>query len=109
MSQAESHQPWGENTQGSAANSWVLRICLNLDMGAFIYLFIYYLILILQGRISLCSLGCPGTPSVDQAGLELRDLPASASQGLGLKACTATTSLYIRYKDVQIPVNFSSI
>ena len=28
--------------------------------------------------------GCPGTRSVDQAGLELRDLPASASQVLGL-------------------------
>jgi hypothetical protein len=27
---------------------------------------------------------------VDQAGLELRNLPASASQVLGLKACTTT-------------------
>jgi hypothetical protein len=30
---------------------------------------------------------CPGTHSVDQAGLELRNQPASASQVLGLKAC----------------------
>ena len=30
-------------------------------------------------RVSLCSPGCPGTCSADQAGLELRDLPASAS------------------------------
>jgi hypothetical protein len=37
-------------------------------------------------RISLCSPGCPGTHSVDQAGYELRNLPASASQVLGLKA-----------------------
>jgi hypothetical protein len=29
--------------------------------------------------------GCPGTHSVDQAGLELRDPPASASRVLGLK------------------------
>jgi hypothetical protein len=29
--------------------------------------------------------GCPGTHSVDQAGLELRNLPASASRVLGLK------------------------
>jgi hypothetical protein len=36
--------------------------------------------------VSLCSPGCPGTHSVDQAGLELRDLPASAFQVLGLKA-----------------------
>jgi hypothetical protein len=38
-------------------------------------------------RVSLCSPGCPGTHSVDQAGLKLRDPPASASQVLGLKAC----------------------
>jgi hypothetical protein len=38
----------------------------------------------------LCSPGCPGTHSVDQAGLELRNPPASASQVLGLKACATT-------------------
>jgi hypothetical protein len=37
--------------------------------------------------------GCPGTHSVDQAGLELRKLPASASQVLGLKACATTPGL----------------
>jgi hypothetical protein len=35
----------------------------------------------------------PGTHSVDQAGLELRNPPASASQVLGLKACTAAQLL----------------
>jgi hypothetical protein len=35
------------------------------------------------GRVSLYSPGCPGTHSVDQAGLELIDLPASALGGLG--------------------------
>jgi hypothetical protein len=30
--------------------------------------------------------GCPGTHYVDQASLKLRDLPASASRVLGLKA-----------------------
>jgi hypothetical protein len=34
--------------------------------------------------------GCPGTHSVDQAGLELRNPPASASWVLGLKACATT-------------------
>jgi hypothetical protein len=38
-------------------------------------------------RVSLCSPGCPGAHSVDQAGLQLRNPPASASQVLGLKAC----------------------
>jgi hypothetical protein len=45
-----------------------------------------------RDRVSLCSPGCPGTHSVDQAGLELRNLPASSSQVLGLKACTTTPS-----------------
>ena len=36
--------------------------------------------MVFPGKVLLCSLGCPGTHSVDQAGLELRDLPASASQ-----------------------------
>jgi hypothetical protein len=44
-------------------------------------------------RVSLCSSGHPGTHSVDQAGLELRNLPASASQVLGLKACATTARL----------------
>jgi hypothetical protein len=51
---------------------------------------ILFLILFFQDRVSLCNPGCPGTHFVDQAGLELRNLPASASQVLGLKACTTT-------------------
>jgi hypothetical protein len=38
--------------------------------------------------------GCPGTHFVDQAGLELRNLPASASQMLEFKACTTTAQLW---------------
>jgi hypothetical protein len=41
----------------------------------------------------LCSPGCPGTHSVDQADLELRNLPASASRVLGLKACATTPGI----------------
>jgi hypothetical protein len=48
------------------------------------------LVLVFQDRVFLCSPGCPGTHSVDQAGLEPRNPPASASQVLGLKACTTT-------------------
>jgi hypothetical protein len=43
-----------------------------------------------QYRVSLYSPGCPGTHFVDQAGLELRNPPASASRVLGLKACATT-------------------
>jgi hypothetical protein len=48
---------------------------------AFVFVFVF------QDRISLCSPGCPGTHFVDQADLELRNPPASASRVLGLKAC----------------------
>jgi hypothetical protein len=47
--------------------------------------FDFFFFLVFQSRVSLCSHGCPGICSVDQAGLELRDLPASASQVLELK------------------------
>ena len=43
-----------------------------------------------RDRFSLHSPGCPGTNFVDQAGLELRNLPASAFQVLGLKTCATT-------------------
>jgi hypothetical protein len=54
----------------------------------FVCLFCFF-----QDRISLCSPGYPGTHSVDQAGLELRNLPASASRVLGLKVCATTAQL----------------
>jgi hypothetical protein len=41
-----------------------------------------------RDRVSLYSPGCPGTHSVDQTGLELRNSPASDSPVLVLKACT---------------------
>jgi hypothetical protein len=53
-------------------------------------LFFFFFFLVFRDRVSLCSPGCPGTYFVDQAGLELRNPPASASQVLGLKACTTT-------------------
>jgi hypothetical protein len=49
----------------------------------------YFLFFVFRDRVSLCSPGCPGTHFVDQAGLELRNPPASASV-LGLKACATT-------------------
>lgn len=41
--------------------------------------------LFILDRVSLCSSGCSGSYPVDQAGLDLRDLPASAFQLLGLR------------------------
>ncbi|GAB1287069.1 COMM domain-containing protein 7 [Apodemus speciosus] len=45
-------------------------------------------LLLVPNGVSLCSPGCPGTLSVDQAGLELRNPPASASPSAGIKART---------------------
>jgi hypothetical protein len=45
-----------------------------------------------RGRVSVCSPGCPGKNSVDQAGIELRNFPDSTSQMLGLKACATMPS-----------------
>ena len=56
---------------------------------------IFFCLFIFQDRVSLYSPGCSGTHSVDQAGLELRNPPASASQVLGLKTCATTTRLII--------------
>jgi len=73
LSAEPSHQPW---------------------FGFFVCLFVCFLVLVLvfRDKVSLCSPGCPGTHSVDQAGLELRNPPASASQVLRLKACATMPS-----------------
>ena len=57
----------------------------------FVCFWVFFVFVFVFGdRVSLCSPGCPGTHFVNQAGLKLRNLPASASQVLGLKACTTT-------------------
>jgi hypothetical protein len=64
-----------------------LKIFFNFNFLKLINLFIFGFF---QDRVSLCSPGCPGTHSVDQAGLKLRNSPASTSQVLGLQACATT-------------------
>ena len=61
----------------------------------FLFPFFFFLLFFLD-RVSLYSPGCPGTHPVDQAGLKLRNLPASASQMLGLKV-RATISGYLLF------------
>jgi hypothetical protein len=63
---------------------------LSFFLSFFFFFFFFFGFLVFGDRVSLYSPGCPGTHSVDQAGLKLRDLPASASQVLGLKACATT-------------------
>jgi hypothetical protein len=57
-----------------------------------IFIFIFFIFWLLETGflcIALADLD-PRTHSVDQAGLKLRNLPASASQVLRLKVCTTT-------------------
>jgi len=50
----------------------------------------FYFIFAFPDRVSLCNPGCHGTHFVDWVGLELGDLPASASKVQELKTCTTT-------------------
>jgi hypothetical protein len=54
--------------------------------------FVCLFVLVFQDRVSLYIPGSPRTHFVDEAGLELRNLPASASGVLGLKVCATTPS-----------------
>jgi hypothetical protein len=55
---------------------------------------LFVCLFVFRDRVSLYSPSCPGTHFVDQAGLELRNLPASTCQVLGLKVCTTTAQLF---------------
>jgi hypothetical protein len=55
--------------------------------------FFFLVVVFFETRVSLYSPVCPGTHFVDQAGLELRNLPASASRVLGLKVCATKPGL----------------
>jgi hypothetical protein len=72
-------------------------------------LFVLFCCCCFRYRVSLCIPGCPGTHSVDQAGLELRNLPASASPMVGLKVCTTAPSFQIVkdrcVKELKVAVN----
>ena len=54
------------------------------------FCFVLFCFCFFRDRVSLYTPGCPGPHSIDQAGLKLRNPPASASQVLGLKACVMT-------------------
>jgi hypothetical protein len=84
--------------KGSHIRYTTCQISLSLSFFVFCLFVLGFLFFgfFFQDRVSLCSPGCPGTHFVDQAGLKLRNLPASASQVLGLKACATTARHHIR-------------
>jgi hypothetical protein len=80
----------GEGRLGFLHSFRVVLFCFVLFCFVLFCFVLFCFVLFFRGRVSLCSPGCPGNHSVDQAGLELRNSPASASQMLGLKVCTTT-------------------
>ena len=80
-----SEQRRGSTVAQPALSQTQQKVCLTnaLDLSPSLLCF--------RDRVSLCSPGCPGTHSVDQAGLELTEihLPLSSSV-LGLKVCSTT-------------------
>jgi hypothetical protein len=54
-----------------------ILLCWYLFYLILLFFFFFFFFLVFQDRISLCNPDCPLTHSVDQAGLELRNLPAS--------------------------------
>jgi hypothetical protein len=68
----------------------------------FFFFFLFFLFFVFQDRVSLCSPGCPGTHSVDQADLELKNPPVSASQVLGLKVCATTAQPLAHFHDCKL-------
>jgi hypothetical protein len=75
----------------------------------FVFVFVFFFVCLFcffETGFPLCSPGCPGTHSVDQAGFEIRNLPASASQVLGLKACTTTARLITTVLSTQTRKSF---
>ena len=84
-------------------NAWIWSIVYIFN--PVLFLFAWFLVFF-QDRVSLCSPGCPGTHSVEHAGLKFKNLPASASQVLELKACAITAWLsYFFSSDIQHQVS----
>jgi hypothetical protein len=76
------HAPWHVYSYTYAQNGWK-----EGGMGRRKEGWMKFVIVSFGDRVSLGSPGYPGTCFVDQAGLKLRDLPASTSQVLELKVC----------------------
>jgi hypothetical protein len=97
MNRKASHAWWKIFIQGMGMYSEYLNNRHSLRLRKWDAQFLIFLFLVFQDRVSLCSPGCPGTHFVDQACLELRNPPASASQVLGLKACTTTPGWMLNF------------
>ena len=72
------------HTEGREGIKQFLKYFL-LPFFLFFLSFFFFFFLVFRDRVSLYSPGCPATHFVDQASLELRNLPASGLLGAGIK------------------------
>jgi hypothetical protein len=86
----EPHSLFNPKDHSSSNGLFSVRPERELSFSVFLSFFFSFCF-VFRDRVSLCSPGCPGTHSVHQAGLELRNPPVSAYQVLGLKVCAITT------------------
>jgi hypothetical protein len=82
-----------------AKNANIIVCFLSVLLFFFVFVLFFVFCFFFQDRVSLYSPGCPGTHFVDHAGLELRNLPASASQVLGLKAFTTMSGFFLVFSN----------
>jgi hypothetical protein len=80
---------WSKDLMNTRQGHWATPPVLNEFFTDFLFFGWFF-----RDRVSLYSPGCPGTHFVDQAGLKLRNLPASASRVLGLKTCATTPGMF---------------
>jgi hypothetical protein len=75
----------------------IVTLALGREITFFFTKYFCFVLFCFLDRVSLYSPGCPGTHFVDQAGLQLRNLPASASRVLGLNVCATMPGLKILF------------
>ena len=72
-----------------------MSVCFVCLFVCLFYFVLFCFVLFFRAKVSLYSPSCPGLPFVDQAGLELRNLPASAFQVMGLNVCATMPGQYV--------------
>jgi hypothetical protein len=75
----------------------------------FCFVSVFFFLLFFETGVLCVSSDCPGTHSVDQASLKLRDLPASASQVLGVNLFAATTTTTTQLGVLVFETDFCSV
>jgi hypothetical protein len=96
---------WNEPLREGKQNTNLVQ---KQSLGAAAKILVFFVCLfVFQDRVSLYSPGCPGTHSVDQAGLKLRNPPASASRVLGYKGVPGFPKILILKASLHLAISCS--